>query len=103
MAKLTQEELEQPAKVYQIEAVEREITNINKSLITVSGKLDKVITQTSGVVTKSQLDIELSKIKDDILKEVDLKYEPTKKASWWVSALVITVLAGQIIIQIFRN
>lgn len=100
---MTQAELEQPAKVYQVDAVEREITNIKESLISANSKLDRVINQTSGVVTNAQLDIELEKYKAEILKEVDLKYEPTKKASWWVSALVVTVLAGQIVIQIFRS
>lgn len=92
-----QDESEQPAKVYQLDAVENKVDQVNE-------KLDTLLKQTSGLVTVSQLAGSEKAMKEQISEEVEkihLKYGPMKRnLSWFIKASVVQMLAiiGQAII-----
>lgn len=100
----SQSELEQPAKVYQLDALE---SKVNDVLV----KLDTVITQTKGVVTQEQLDT----VKKDIYKEIaekieesesriGLKYDPMQdNLKWFIRAVIgqgVVIIGGIIVAAI---
>lgn len=97
MTRRPQDESEQPAKVYQLDAVENKVDQA----IT---KLDTILNQTSGLVTVSQLSTTERQLKDQIEEEVEkihLKYGPLKRnVSWFIKVAVVQGLAiiGQAII-----
>lgn len=92
----SQDELEQPAKVYQLDAVE---SKVDQAII----KLDTLIAQTSSVVTHAQLAAELKEAK----KEIHLTYGPMKENLKWFTRAVIleglAILAQVIIIFIIAR
>lgn len=92
----TQTELEQPAKVYQLDALEGKVNEV-------LDKLTTVINQTSGVVTQQQLveaKKELKEYIDSSIKESEkhtgLKYDPMQSNLTWFIRLVI----GQIVVVV---
>jgi len=107
----SQEDLEKPAKVYQLDAVIKEISDLradmNSQLVTILGEV-------RGVITKTQLDQEMENIKkvvDDkitsAMKDVKLRYDPTKttvdkwsKFGWSVLLSVVGILITQIFLII---
>lgn len=102
----SQKESEQPAKVYQLDAVNAEITNFKRE---VTQKLDTLIKQTSSVVTEARLEVATKDIKDDItdyvkteIEKVHLTYGPIKNGAWWLVGIVAAGLIGQIVIQITK-
>lgn len=96
MVNKTQEELEQPAKVYQLNAVENKVDN---ALV----KLDTLINQTSGLVTKAQMD---AAIKEEVDK-IHLEYRPLKnnltKFVWLLVASVLGIIAQAVIIYVIAT
>lgn len=97
-----QEELEQPAKVYQLLAVE---VKVDQALT----KLDQIVSSVEGVVTNIQLEARIRELKTEIateiadeIEKVHLEYGPTKKGAWWLGGIVVTGIVGQIIIQITK-
>lgn len=92
MAGRSQTESEQPAKVYQLDAVDKKV---DEAL----GKLDTLLTQTSGLVTPAQLTASEKKLEEKLSEEVTkihLEYRPMKRNIQW---LLRTVL-GQIIVLV---
>lgn len=100
----SQSELEQPAKVYQLEALESKVSD---ALV----KLDTIITQTKGVVTQEQLDSaknELKKHTEEKVKEsekkIHLRYSPMQdNLKWFVRAVIgqgIVIIAGLVVAAI---
>lgn len=93
----SQVESEQPAKVYQLDAVDKKVDDV---LV----KIDQLLSQTSGLVTVTQLSITEKGLQDKIDEEVEkihLKYGPTQRnASWLMRALIVEGIAivGQAII-----
>jgi hypothetical protein len=101
MAVRTQQESEQPAKVYQLDAVE---SKVDAAL----NKLDTVITQTRGLVTETQLSAvkkEMEEYVDSEISKVHLEYRPTKRNAAWLVKLVIgqivTLIIGSAVAGIF--
>ncbi len=97
MTKKTQSELEQPAKVYQLEAVDAKLT-------TVIEKLNTIANQTAGLVTLAQLDAAI-KAQDERVKEAEdkihLTYGPVKDNLTWFTRTVIIegiVIMAQLIL-----
>lgn len=97
MTRRPQDESEQPAKVYQLDAVENKVDQA----IT---KLDAILNQTSGLVTVSQLGTSERQIKEQIQEEVEkinLTYGPMKRnVSWFIKASIVEGIAivGQAVI-----
>ncbi len=90
MSARSQEESEQPAKVYQLDAVDFKVNQIND-------KLDKLLEQTSGLVTPSQLKAVEDSIKayvDDEVEKVHLEYGPLKRNVTWLLRTMIGALVG---------
>lgn len=96
----SQQELEQPAKVYQLDAVERKV---DQAL----SKLDNIANSVSGVVTETQMETRLKEVKIQIeedykilikneREQIDLKYGPTYKGIWWVVASVASLLIASV-------
>lgn len=100
MASRSQEESEQPAKVYQLDAVEAKVNDAN-------AKLDRLLQQTSGLVTESQLGATKRELEDfvaDEINKIHLEYGPLKRnISWFIKALIVEGFAiiGQIVILIW--
>ena len=96
----TQQELEQPAKVYQLMATDAKVD-------TALQKLDTLLTQTSGLVTGIQLDSakkEATDYTDEEIKKVHLIYGPVKKNAskfmWMVVAEGVAILGALVIVFI---
>lgn len=93
MARRTQQESEQPAKVYQLDAVEGKVDNMND-------KLDKLLQQTSGLVTTGQLSQAEKEVREKIKEEVDkinLEYGPMKRNADWLFKTVVGLILAALI------
>lgn len=113
MASRTQEELEQPAKMYQLQAVE---SKVDRAL----EKLDEIAKSVSGVVTTSQLDAKVRELKDEFdetvavldakygtalseeVSKIHLKYGSTYKIIWSAIGAIILGLVAAVVAQ-FNN
>ena len=96
-------ELEQPAKVYQLDALDAKLSTIGK-------QLETVVTQTAGLATQVQLEAVKQDYKDRIaeaVKDINAEYRPTlkrNKALWGlVGALILAIVAQAIIISTLRK
>jgi hypothetical protein len=98
--KKTQQESEQPAKVYQLDALEAKVD-------VVIGKLDEIRDNTSGMVTQSQLEatkLSLENKIDEEVKKIHLEYRPMKKnITWFTRSIVVQGVAilGQAVMMAF--
>lgn len=98
MEQRSQAESEQPAKVYQLDAVMNKVLEVN-------GKLDMVLTQTSGLVTTSQLSASEQNINEKIKEEVEkihLEYGPVKRNVNWMFRTIVgeaTIIIGEVIVM----
>lgn len=97
MTRRPQDESEQPAKVYQLDAVE---SKVDEAI----SKLDTILNQTSGLVTVVQLSTSERQVKDQLKEEIEkvhLEYGPMKRnVSWFIKASVVEGIAiiGQAVI-----
>lgn len=104
MAGPSQQELEQPAKVYQLNAVDAKVDQALQLL----GEINKSVT---GVVTVGQMEAHVRTVRDELAKEFDtklatevkaihLKYSPTYKGIWWavsgIGSILIAILVNNI-------
>lgn len=101
MVSKSQEELEQPAKVYQLNAVENKVDQALK-------KLDDIASSVSGVITNTQLEGRLKEfeVEQDIKlaeleKRIHLKYEPSYKGVWWVVGAIAAGLLAMAVASIW--
>lgn len=92
--KLSQSELEQPAKVYQLVSVE---DKLDKAL----EKLDQVASQTSNNMTVAQFAVEKSAMEKDFdekisnaVEAIHLEYRPVKRGAIWFASIVVAALVG---------
>lgn len=92
----TQTELEKPAKVYQLNAVEAKVDLLLKGQ-------DELIKNTSELVTKKELEESEKNITDTVTKYVDssiekvhLEYRPVKSAAIWFAGIIIVAVVGLI-------
>lgn len=91
----SQNELEQPAKVYQLDAVENKVD-------LALGKLDQIVSSIDGVVTNIQLESRLKKMEEDIKSDVDIKYGPIKNGAWVVLGAVVLGIVTQIVLNLLN-
>lgn len=95
--KRSQSESEQPAKVYQLDALESKID-------TVLAMQDTILKNTTGLVSEARL----TQVKEEIDKDTDekiaesekkihLEYRPFKTAAYWLAGIVVAGLIGQYI------
>lgn len=103
MAHRSQGESEQPAKVYQLDAVESKVDVALE-------KLDALLTQTSGLVTTGQLSAAEKILRESINEEVEkihLEYRPMKRNVTWFTRVIIgegiAIIAQVILILIIAN
>lgn len=96
-------ELEQPAKVYQLEALDAKLETIGTQLRT-------IVNQTAGLATTAQLEAVKQDYKDRIaeaVKDVNAEYRPTLKKTGWLYTTVIAegvaLLGGAIWVILLRN
>jgi len=95
MPSKSQTELEQPAKVYQLDAVEQKVDQV---LLEVG----KISQNTAGVVTNIQLESRLEKLEKDIHDAVDAKYGPIKSGAWYVVGAVLLGVGMQVILNLLN-
>lgn len=96
MAARTQTESEQPAKVYQLDAVDKKV---DEAL----GKLDTLLTQTGNLVTPSQLEAAELRMEEKLMEEVKkihLTYGPMKRNISWLLRTVIGQIVGLVVVAI---
>lgn len=78
-------ELEQPAKVYQLDA-------LDVKLGTIGIQLKTIVDQTAGLATVAQLEVVKSDYKEKIaeaVKDIHAEYRPTLKRTNWLYTTVI--------------
>jgi len=93
MTSRSQQESEQPAKVYQLDAVDKKVDSMNE-------KLDTLLQQTSGLVTTNQLSQTERELREKIKEEVDkvnLEYGPMKRNSDWLFKTVVGLILAALI------
>lgn len=95
MSSKSQQDLEQPAKVYQLDAVETKVDQLLTEVRNISQSVN-------GVVTNSQLEARLQQFKEDMITDVDLKYGPIKKGAWYVAGTVVVGIVFQVIINVLN-
>jgi L-lactate utilization protein LutB len=86
MTRKSQDELEQPAKVYQLDAVE---TKVDQAI----SKLDTLLEQTSGVVTHKQMEDYVAKEIEDAIVPYKTHKALVSRVGWLLLSLIITDLA----------
>lgn len=102
MASKSQQELEQPAKVYQLEAVISSIEDMRRDF---NGQLRTIINQTAGIVSQIQLKDSEKKVNsriDNEVKDINIRIDneivcvkkETRKVFWVVFACVITLFGN---------
>jgi hypothetical protein len=103
VASKSQEELEQPAKVYQLAATD---AKVDQAL----AKLDVLINQTGSLVTLAHLDTTKKELEETFnerlsteVKNIHLEYGPMKRNLTWfvrvaVSSLVVIVIEGILLV-----
>lgn len=84
-----QDESEQPAKVYQLDAVENKVD-------TAIGKLDAILKQTSGVVTRKQMEDYVQKEINDAVAPLVAHKNNVLKLGWTMLTLVIADIATRL-------
>lgn len=96
-------ELEQPAKVYQLEA-------LDAKLETIGGQLKTIVNQTAGLATLAQLEavkIDYKEKIEELRKDTDAIYgPPLKKTAWLYTTVIaegIALLGAAIWVIILRN
>lgn len=111
MSNKSQEESEKPAKVYQLDAVIKAVEDMRTDM---NAQLSTILGEVKGVVTQSQLDTTVTTLKkytDDaiksVVKDLKIRYDPTKttvdkwsKFGWSVLISVVGILATQIFVII---
>lgn len=106
-------EKEQPAKVYQIEAIQFQLDNqkemsahLNSMLEKINEKQDKILEKQ---ITAQYLDERLKSTEDAFdakIREVHLEYKPYIRNMQWVMKAVVGALlavAGQIVVVIINS
>lgn len=101
MSELTQKELEQPAKVYQIEGLRKDVHNFDSKLDiaiqSLESKMDTLLNNTKGVVTFDQMKQYVAeRIKEDT-KELWLFKKNAVKLGWLVAVLLLADIATRIL------
>ena len=107
--KKTQEESEQPAKVYQLDAVDTKVTELAAEMRTaflqVNQSLTTLVDKSSTQVTPQQLADNIAVVKkaqeesDKALeKRIHLEFDPLKEQNKWL----IRAIAGQAVIIVFQ-
>lgn len=98
----SQAELEAPAKVYQLEALDTKIDGIINQLLTIER-------QTSSTVTTTQMEDRLKESEqssrdytDNQVKLINKEYGPVKKGAWAVAGTVVLGIVFQIAINLMR-
>lgn len=90
---MNQTELEQPAKNYQLKAVEAELKHISE-------KINVVINQTNGLATTVALEEAQKDMKDYVDNKVELvhsEYGPLKRNVTWFTKTLIGAVIGQVV------
>lgn len=91
----TQDELEQPAKVYQLNAVE---TKVDQLL----SEVKQIAQSINGVVTNTQLEARLEKFEKDLKEDIATEYGPIKKGAWVVLAAVVLGIITQVTLNLLN-
>lgn len=99
-----QKMLEKPVKGYQL----RELTNaVNDLKGDVNKKLTDIAASVTGVVTSTHLEERLKDLRKEVglsmcdeIEKIHLEYAPTKKALWWLVAVAVSALVGQVILNV---
>lgn len=97
----TQAELEAPAKVYQLDALDTKVSDALK-------KLDTILDGISGVATTEYVDAKIKVAKDDIIKDlkqyvddenekIHLEYRPIKKGALWFAGVIVVAMVGVVV------
>lgn len=103
MDRKSQTELEQPAKVYQLEALGDKVDEALR-------KLDQIANSVNGVTTRADVEAMIAKAKDEIrsdiedeVKKIHLKYSPAQKGAMWLFGTVMGAFIIQLVVQLMNK
>jgi hypothetical protein len=115
MSKKSQEESEQPAKVYQLDAIESQVKSLTNQVTTgftrVNTSIDTLLVKSESQVTPQQLNDNIlaakSAVENKIEEEVEkihLEYRPIKENNKWLIRAIAAqaiILVGQLIFILY--
>lgn len=93
--KRTQTESEQPAKVYQLDAVESKVDRALSLLDTVVRNTSDLVSETRLTSVKKDIDDSVDEKIKESEKKIHLEYRPFKTAAYWLAGIVVIALVGQ--------
>lgn len=110
-AKKTQEESEQPAKVYQLDAIESQVKGLTEQVTTgfnrINKSVDLLVTKSESQVTPQQMADNIAALRstfDNQIKEeiekLHLEYRPIKNRNNWLLGTVVAsaiAIFGQVV------
>ncbi len=103
MTRKSQQELEQPAKVYQLDAVDSKVDDAIKLLNQILDQTKGVATQADLATTKAAIIKDLKEHVANEVEQIHLEYRPFKKGGIAVAIIVITATIGQLVYAFFKS
>lgn len=99
--KLTQKQLEQPTKYYQLLAVQKDVKGLDdkfeKHLTLLNQSLQEISQHTKGVVTYKQMTEWVDKRIDEKIEYLKSFKNGIEKFKWLIIALILTDIASRIL------
>jgi hypothetical protein len=115
VAKKSQEESEQPAKVYQLDVINEQVNNLavqmEKGFTKVDGSINALLLKSDSQVTVSQLTDNITALRSSIdtkiteeVEKIHLTYEPVKKYNQKLLYGLVTqgiIILGQVVYLLY--
>lgn len=101
MATKSQQESEAPAKVYQLDAVDKKVDDALTKLDTIIRSIDGVATvnyvDTAIKTAKEDITIEVKELVKNEVKIINTEYRPIKKGALWFAGIIVTAMVGVVV------
>lgn len=98
----SQSELEAPAKVYQLDALDTKIDGIINQLSTIERQTASTVTVTQMEDRIKESEKESREYTDGLRKEIHLEYGPIKRGAWVVVGAVVLGIVAQVVLNLLN-
>lgn len=95
--KRSQSESEQPAKVYQLDALESKMDTILSTQQTILQNTANIVSEERLKTVRGEIEEETDEKIAESEKKIHLEYRPFKTAAYWLAGIVVAGLVGQYI------